>query len=669
MTPEQLQDLSNNLNDLRAAISQIAGASSIMANSLNRTIQGLGQIDPSFRRAASALDDSVNRTRQAGNAIQQEQQIAAQTIRRNAQDQESATRGYVSTLRTLTNGLTSATTSLQNLSGVAQIAGNSVSSLGIKMGAAGEKADALGKFVSGVGEGIFRQAEAYNALKNSLQRMGAAGEQTASSLYQYGKAAGLYSETLSYMLNPIKALGTNILSLGRGAGDAQRAFMEMLQVSDDQRAMFARLGLFQEDLIARQADYVAQQQAAGISIRNMNTDMQGLRKASLDYIRNLYDLSALTGQSIEQERDKQKEAVYERRLMTEMVANQAAARRLRKEADEQEALGTPEGMAEAKRLREEANALDRQSRAQEALIRALSDLPKNLRDGVIAAMTTGGIATEDTEVLARAGILDDILKITNNLKERAERGEEVDEATAAQEIANIISQGLADTTERYKEALQVGDDTLAKKLGADIETLQFISKNLDRDRVAELQTARDRREAAEAGGKDLVSDTAAKMQGLSIALNKAGEEVTAAISPFIQSFNLVTNESVRTAGIIEDLGEAARNAIGGITSLTTRLLNKATDASDKFNGLPTQGGSSTIGRRPPVDQQVTTAPPPPPTTPVQTPVATPTSTAPAETAPTQGPAEAPATTPADTAQVAPSATGCLNRSLVTHLRA
>lgn len=654
MTPEQLQDLSNNLNDLRAAINQIAGASSIMASSLNRTVQGLGQVDPSFRRAASALGESVDRTRQAGNAIQQEQQAAAQIIRRNAQDQENATRGYVASLRTLTNGLTSAATSLQNLSGVANIAGNAATTLGIKMGAAGEKADAFGKFVSGVGNDILRQAEAYNSLRNSLQRLGGAGEQTASSLYAYAKAAGLHQETLNYMLAPMRALGNNIISLGKGAGDAQRAFMEMLQVSDDQRAMFARLGMFQEDLIARQADYVAQQSAAGISIRNMNTDMQSLRKASLDYVRSLYDLSALTGQSIEQEREKQKEAVYERRLMTEMFAKQAEAARLRREADQAEALGTPEGLEEARQKRGEAAALDRQVQAQEKLIRSLSELPKEMRDGIIGAMTTGGIVNEGAEVLARQGVLDDILEITTNLKERAERGEQVDPEMEAQRIMQLIGEGQAQNAEVLKNALLVGGDELARKLGFSIKDIEFARDQLGRDRPAELEAARRRREAAEAPGADRAADTAAALQNLSISLNQAANEATAALSPFIQSFNLVTNTAEGTSSALGKLGEAAVNAVNGLLEFGTGIAGGAANIPERFAGLPTQGGSSTIGRRPPVDQQVTTAPPPPPTTPVQTPVATPTSTAPVETAPTQGPAEAPATTPADTAQVAPS---------------
>ncbi len=656
MTPEQLQDLSNNLNDLRAAINQIAGASSIMANGLNRTIQGLGQIDPAFRRAASALGESVDRTRQAGNAIQQEQQLAAQTIRRNAQDQESATRGYVASLRTLTNGLTSAATSLQNLSGVANIAGNAASSLGVKMGAAGEKADAFGRFVDGVGSDILRQAEAYNSLRNALQRLGGAGEQTASSLYAYAKAAGLHQETLNYMLAPMRALGNNILSLGKGAGDAQRAFMEMLQVSDDQRAMFARLGMFQEDLIARQADYVAQQQAAGISIRNMNTDMQSLRKASLDYVRSLYDLSALTGQSIEQEREKQKEAVYERRLMTEMFAKQAEATRLRREADEAEALGTPEGLEEARRKRGEAAALDRQVQAQEKLIRSLSELPKEMRDGIIGAMTTGGIVNEGAEVLARQGVLDDILEITSNLKERAERGEQVDPEMEAQRIMQLVGESQAQNAEVLRNALLVGGDELARKLGFSIKDIEFARDQLGRDRPAELEAARRRREAAEAPGADRAADTAAALQNLSISLNQAANEATAALSPFIQSFNLVTNTAEGTSTALGQLGQAAVNAVNGLLEFGTRIAGGAATIPEKFAGLPTQGGSSTIGRRPPTDQFITPPPPPPTTTaPAQVPIVTPTTTPGAGTQP-QGTTETPIATPAGTTQAAPTAT-------------
>jgi len=610
MNPDQVQELANNLADLRAAVNQLAGASSLMANSFQRSVQGLSQVDPAFRNAANSLRDSVENTRQAGNAVQAEQLAAAQMMKRNSAEQQYATQQLVSSLRTLSGGLASLNASMGNLNGAAGVLGGVIQKTALGLGANEQAAQSMKNAITGLGEDVLRQADSYNQLRSSLAKLGGAGEHTASSLYAYAKAAGLHMDSLNYMLAPLRALGTNILALGRGAGDAQKAFMEMLQVSRDQVDRFARLGIMQEELMARQSDFVAQTSSAGLSFRLMGTDMASLRKASTEYVRNLYDLSAITGESVDEQRNKQRAAVEERRLMMENLALQARATRLRKEANEAEALGTPEGRQEAEDKRRQAALLEKQASDQTRLIAALAKLPEETRVGIIQAMTTGGIGSEGAAMLARQGVLDDILKIVAEQKAARERGEETDPERDAMRIKEIIAGAGLENAEALKTAMQLGGEDLAKAFGYDIPGIQLARDYAGRDLTGELEQQRRRRAGAEEPEVDRTADVVAQLQRTSIELNKAYNDGIAALSPFIQAFDITTGKLVGIGNTLDKIGTLFTNALNKLISLGEFPSAVFDKYVDKFQGVPTEGGTSTISQRPPVP--IITPPPPPP---------------------------------------------------------
>ena len=670
MTPEQLQELANSLSDLRAAVNQLNGSSSLMANSFNRTIQGLAQIDPNLRRVAQELDQSVSATRQAGNAIQQEQQNAIRSIAANQNATRAAMESLTSASRGMVSALMSTTTSLNNLSGVGKAAAEAINYMGVKMGAASGVAGTVANAFGGLVKVGLEQANAFLQAKNELTKLGAAGQQTTSSLYAYARAAGLHTDTINYMINPMKALGSNIMGLGRGAGDAQKAFMEMLQVSDEQRERFARLGVMQEELISRQGDYVALQTSTGSSIRLQNMTMDQLRKASTDYIRNLYDLSAITGEEVNKLRDKQQAALMERRMMIETLASQKEAMDKIKEAERLEATGRPEDKEEAARLRAEANQTLTELKAQRDLIASLADLPDSLRQGIIQAMTTGGIVGPESETLARMGVLDKILREVSDAKEGGKSAEE-----AGLAIREILSNAGLENLPGIANALQAGNEELSKAFGYGLDEMAFYSKYADRKLAGpegEGADARRQRIAAEERGVDAASDLAASLQTVSINLNQLADSLISGPSPLIQNFDLLSESAKaatvalnnmageRPAGqkLVDDivsginagsrgtqyLDQLAEDPIGFLGNLWDRVTGKTEQMPEP---VPQRGGESTLGRESREGRRGTTptvsTPPPPPVTGTTAP----------PTAAQAAPTASPSTVPTPSAQSTP----------------
>jgi hypothetical protein len=661
MTPDQLQELANSLSDLRNAVNQLNGASSIMANSFNRAVQGISQLDPNVRRVVQQLDQSVNATQKAGNAIQQEQARAIQAIQTNQKAAETAFDNLATASKGMASALMATTAGLNNLAGVGKAASDAITYLGVRMGAASGVAGSVAGAFGGLVKAGIDQANAYLQVKNELTKLGAAGQQTVSSLYAYAQAAGLHTDTINFMVAPMKALGSNIMGLGRGAADAQKAFMEMLQTSDQERERFARLGIMQEELITRQGDYVALQTSTGSSIRMQNMTMEQLRKASTDYIRNLYDLSAITGEEVNKLRDKQQQALFERRIMLETMAKQQEAAEKLSRASELEATGRPEDREEAGRLRQEAQNTLRELEVQRDLIRSLADLPESLRTGIIQAMTSGGISGKEAETLARMGALDKILQQINEAKAGGKTGME-----AGAEIRKILANQAYANLPGIVKALQMGDEELSKSFGYDLDTMPFYTKTKGREIPDELLDAQTQRTAAEKRGVDAASDLQAALQTVSIGLNQLADNIIAGPNPLIQNFNLL-GESAKAATIaLQNL--AGERALGqeAVDKMITGLdyANKGTDYANKIINDPLQffknlfgnqparqdlpevrrrtdeeaprGGESTLGR-----QTSPSTPPPPPT--VQ---ATPAPTvAPQDTAPTSTPVAVPVTTP------------------------
>lgn len=132
---------------------------------------------------------------------------------------------------------------------------------------------------------------------DKLAEFGIAGGFTVEKFQIMARNAGYAGERLGVFVPTITKVGSSLLTIGNSASEGMLRFIEISTVGRDVVSSFRRLGISQEKLTESQADFVRIQGRYGsLYVKDTNQ----LRQESLKYARNVIELSALTGQSIDQ---------------------------------------------------------------------------------------------------------------------------------------------------------------------------------------------------------------------------------------------------------------------------------------------------------------------------------------------------------------------------------
>jgi hypothetical protein len=104
------------------------------------------------------------------------------------------------------------------------------------------------------------------------------------------------------LVDVVAEFGNNVTGLGTTAGVGIKNFMKIVEMEPVVREEFTRLGIGQKKVAQLQASYLANEIKLG---GRRYKDNETLRKESLSYIRNLVELSALTGENIDEIKKRQ----------------------------------------------------------------------------------------------------------------------------------------------------------------------------------------------------------------------------------------------------------------------------------------------------------------------------------------------------------------------------
>lgn len=140
---------------------------------------------------------------------------------------------------------------------------------------------------------------------DAINKMGAAGTMTVKGFTEMAHKVGYTSAELEKLTKPIESMKGGLISLGGTAGKGVKAFMELADVGEETRRKFRNLGISQEELTQNQADYISLQRMSGKVISDYSKTTGQLKKDSLDYTKNLTELAALTGKSVEEAKKEQ----------------------------------------------------------------------------------------------------------------------------------------------------------------------------------------------------------------------------------------------------------------------------------------------------------------------------------------------------------------------------
>jgi len=258
---------------LRAEIAKLNEAASRLSYSSSATAATFRQVGKSMGLADETISNAVHGIRQIGTGVT--------SFTRALTASEQSFSRYTSTVDQVTSGLT-----------------------GI-FGGFGLLSDALGKLgdvTQALVGAVFKQNDAYISAYDNLSKFGLAGKATADDLYELTLGTGYTSDKLKDLVDITTGLGPNLTSLGKTSGDGMLAFVNMTKITNEQRAELIRLGYSFKEITVNQADYIKLLGKMGKVKAATNSTIQ---LESLKYSKELTQLAALTGQSVDQLKEGQ----------------------------------------------------------------------------------------------------------------------------------------------------------------------------------------------------------------------------------------------------------------------------------------------------------------------------------------------------------------------------
>jgi hypothetical protein len=701
MTPQDIDNLQNAINALQQSVNGLAGTTGVIGSSLNNFNGQVLNSAQTARVAGQSFQAAGQNIVSSSMSVAAAQQQAAQQM----QQQSNAMAASANTLRQqigqAASAVSNSTGNLSSLGGAVSAVGTGLGALAARLGITQGAAAALAATFSSVGNAFLGQTQNLLGARDALNKLGGVGQQTASSLYSYAHAAGLHSDTIGRMINPIASLGPALLGLGRGAGDAQKAFMELVQVGDQNRKQFANIGVFQEEMMRYQGNYIAAQDAAGVSLRMQNADMSKLRAASIEYIKNLYELSALTGEEVGSIEKRMKAAREDPLIQLKNLIEQQEIFAIRQQADQAEKEGDLSGAA---RLRDEANRREQEMLFRNSVVDQLSVLPASLQKGVKELITSGVLGKDNLQLFmsGAAPVIQELADQARNARDK-ETGALLAPEDQAKIFADLLEKEMYQPGGRLSQlattlgpaALLPGNEQLRQQLFPQDTMAQMRRRPEDR---AELRSeAAQQIASAMTSGADSASKIASSLQEAGITLGQVADRIAKQLNPFVQDFDINTQSPVATEeakrqaqptdellransaiNILDNISksdQAAVNFLGSIADDVEKILGlfgvNVTDEANRFKELAQQSiGTGQQQSNPQQAKQASTPIAPvgsemlrrgegnitPPVTPAEAPV-TPPATAPTEapvTPPIATPAEAPVTPPIATPAEAPA---------------
>jgi hypothetical protein len=403
-------------------------------------------------------------------------------------------------------------------------------------------------------------AQADNVLKatDTVSKLGAMNSFSAEQIRKMGQGAGLTSAELEKMTKPIASMSGGLTLLGGTSAQGVKAFGEMINVTKETRMEFQRLGLNDAERIQAQADYVGMLERSGGALVGQQKSSEALRKSSLDYTQNLYELSAISGKSIEESK-KQME------VARSTVEWQLQQNKWAREYQEAEKNGNTATMA---RITAEKAAADK-------LINDVSKLGDPAKVAAVQQQYLTGAITKTSSQFAVLGI--DVESQIKAAKEGTYQSGQFNDA---------FKKGAQGMMDGNQSAMALSE-TFRKATGMNQESISYLNKRIDvESEVTEAAKARAAIDKNAAGKGPAAEDPAQIARNALTEAERSAkltvDDMVAAMNPLLNGFNATTTAATT-------LTAAAILAAGALSAMA--LKSKAGDLLGKSGPAVEKGAS------------------------------------------------------------------------------
>lgn len=379
--------------------------------------------------------------------------------------------GTIQSLKSFTKALTTQETSFQKYTEVskqlATTAADAAKQMGGVVGAMGSVLKAASQLVNA----LATQADAVVKTKDQVAKFGAVGALTSEKLQSLANQAGYFSLNMNKLYQAAGKAGGDLLIFSKNMTGGVETFAEMANVGEEALQKFNSLGIGADELRESQADYVKYLAASGVQLNASQKTQEALRKGSLEYTRNVLELSALTGKDVDTVKKKQQEA----QASIDFIISQ---NKLRAQADALRAQGGKENEAEAKALE---NTIER----NKAIVDKVSLTYDSATTAAVRnAIAFGGAISETSAQLVAGNV--DVGKIV-----RAAKDDSLSAGQASAVAVEAIGQGVKRSSELYGTSLIAAGESLGKVIGISVENLQALNKGVSEATTRQNQVAED----------------------------------------------------------------------------------------------------------------------------------------------------------------------------------
>jgi hypothetical protein len=429
------------------------------------------------------------------------------------------------------------------------------------------------------------QADAIVKTKDQIAKFGAVGELSSKELQDLANKAGYFSLNMNKLYSAAGKAGGDLLIFSKNMSQGVKTFAEMASFGggkelDETLAKFNMLGIGSDELREYQSDYVKYLAASGVQLNANQKTQAALTKGSLDYTKNILELSALTGKDVDTVKKKQQEAQASLDIMLRHNKMQAQADELR-----------------AQKNFEGAKAIEDQVAKEKAIINAVSaQYSSAMTASVRSAIATGGSLNDLNRSLGNMGI-------DPRAFERMAKDSTMTAGQAAAAALETVAGGVKYAGKIFGDSIinsAGAQDELGKIVGVTVEDYQQVAKGAGQARSRQEEIAAD----IEKKQQDVLKSQQNTFLQLERAALAAGDKILAGVNPFMIDMKTVmknfqeqmdkswsfikekilapANQYVKDVFGV-DLGAVMKTVTGAFNSLVTAAGNLWT----KFTGLNT----------------------------------------------------------------------------------
>ena len=436
MDPDLSRELEEQIRELNATLAQLGG---VMAEQIKATSSATSNIQQTSN-ASKSNKQATTQNSQAQDRLNEANKNASEVMAKASQNFSEALGHGVSSLNSFGSALFSAEQGMSKYGKAADSLGQSAFSVGQNFGLLGTAVGGvIAIFGKVVGE-VFKLTDNIVNTRDSFAKVGGILPTTLTGLDSLAKQAGFALDDMQKLSKATNSLGQNLLGLGGYAGEGAIKFMKMVNVGEDVRMKYDRLGVSQEHLLALQGKYVEAQRISGQAMENQSKSSDQLRRESLAYADNLIKMSSLTGKSADELEQQANVAMMEYEEQVQIMAENKKIADLRKQG-----------------RNEEADAIKLEQENRDMLIRQTSRLFGDAEGQMAGRLMRQGAYDEKTAPMA---IRDpNFLSFVESLKKSKNAMGDINRQ------AGVTMQKMDETAVRYGKGLQYVGEEGGKQLG------------------------------------------------------------------------------------------------------------------------------------------------------------------------------------------------------------